>query len=347
VSDPTEVEKPDGGRAGSAATVAPDGLWRRLTVAHSFEWISAIGLFVALIALCVVVTTQSEFFLTTGNLVNVGRATAYLGVVSAAATLVLICGELDLSVGAIIALGGVASAQALHAGYGAGLSISAGLAVGVAAGLFNAGLIVGLGVNALICTIGTQFVFRGLAFIWTGGNAIDAFGYENFAHLGQSQVGGVYVSTIVMVVVFVVLGLLLSQTRYGSNIYTIGGSRIAARRVGVPVARVRTSVYVLSGAAAALGGIIVVSANGSASAVSGTGSELVIISAVIIGGTGLAGGRGNLVGTFLGVAFLGVLQNGMDLVGLQAFWQLFVQGVVLIVAITVDEQFRRRREREE
>jgi ribose transport system permease protein len=341
------LEEGNGGRAGSAAAVVPRGLWGRLTLAHSFEWMSALGLFVALLALGALVTTQSEFFLTTGNLVNIARATAYLGVVSAATTLVLICGELDLSIGAIIALGGVASAVVLQAGYPAGLAIAAGLGVGLLAGLVNAALIVGLGVNALICTIGTQFAFRGLAFIWTGGNALDAYGYSGFAHLGQGKIGGIYVSTIALVAVFIVLGLLLSQTRYGSNVYTIGGSRIAARRVGVRVNRVRTSVYLLSGVAAALGGIIVVSANGSASAVSGTGSELVIISAVIIGGTGLAGGRGNLVGTFLGVAFLGVLQNGMDIVGLQAYWQLFVQGLVLIVAITVDEQFRRRREREE
>jgi ribose transport system permease protein len=341
------VQESDGGRVGSAATIVPRGLWGRLTLTHSFEWMSALGLLVALLALGALVTSQSEFFLTTGNLVNIGRATAYLGVVSAATTLVLICGELDLSIGAIIALGGVASAVVLQAGYSGGLAIAAGLGVGLLAGLVNAALIVGLGVNALICTIGTQFAFRGLAFIWTSGNAIDAYGYSGFAYLGQGRIGGIYVSTIALVAVFIVLGLLLSQTRYGSNVYTIGGSRIAARRVGVRVNRVRTSVYLLSGVAAALGGIIVVSANGSASAVSGTGSELVIISAVIIGGTGLAGGRGNLVGTFLGVAFLGVLQNGMDIVGLQAYWQLFVQGVVLIVAITVDEQFRRRREREE
>ena len=340
-------QESDGGRAGSATTVAPRGLWGRPTLTHSFEWMSALGLLVALLALGALVTSQSEFFLTTGNLVNIGRATAYLGVVSAATTIVLICGELDLSIGAIIALGGVASAVVLQAGYSGGLAIAAGLGVGLLAGLVNAALIVGLGVNALICTIGTQFAFRGLAFIWTSGTAIDAYGYSGFAYLGQGRIGGIYVSTIALVAVFIVLGLLLSQTRYGSNVYTIGGSRIAARRVGVRVNRVRTSVYLLSGVAAALGGIIVVSANGSASAVSGTGSELVIISAVIIGGTGLAGGRGNLVGTFLGVAFLGVLQNGMDIVGLQAYWQLFVQGVVLIVAITVDEQFRRRREREE
>jgi ribose transport system permease protein len=227
------------------------------------------------------------------------------------------------------------------------VAIAAGLGVGLGAGLVNALLIVGLGVNPLICTIGTQFAFRGLAYIWTGGNALSAFGHSDFAYLGQGQVGGLYFSTILLVVVFAVLGFLLSETKYGSHVYAIGGSRVAARRVGIRVNRVRTSVYLLSGLAAALGGIIVTSANGSASPESGAGSELIIISAVIIGGTALVGGRGNLLGTALGVLFLGVLQNGMDLVGLQAFWQTFIEGAVLIIAITIDEQFRRRRSREE
>jgi len=208
-------------------------------------------------------------------------------------------------------------------------------------------LIVGLNVNPLICTIGTQFAFRGLAYIWTGGNSLSAYGYSGFAYLGQGKWGQVYFSTILMIAVFVVLGLVLSLTRYGAHIYAIGGSRVAARRVGIRVTRVRASVYLLSGVAAALGGIIITSANGSASPQSGLGDELFIISAVIIGGTSLMGGRGNLVGTFLGVLFLGVLQNGMDLVGLQAFWQMFIEGVVLVIAVTIDEQFRRRREREE
>ena len=135
-------QESDGGRAGSAATVVPPGLWGRPTLTHSFEWMSALGLLVALLALGALVTSQSEFFLTTGNLVNIGRATAYLGVVSAATTIVLICGELDLSIGAIIALGGVASAVVLQAGYSGGLAIAAGLGVGLLAGLVNAALIV-------------------------------------------------------------------------------------------------------------------------------------------------------------------------------------------------------------
>jgi ribose/xylose/arabinose/galactoside ABC-type transport system permease subunit len=250
-------------------------------------------------------------------------------------------------VGAVVALGGVAAAEVLGAGYSGGLAIAAGLGVGLLAGAVNAGLIVGLGVNALIGTIGTQFAFRGLAYIWTSGNSLNAYGYSGFAYLGGAKVGSIYFSTILMVAVFVVLGFVLGQTRYGSHIYAIGGSRVAAKRVGIRTGRVRASVYLLSGAAAALGGLIVTSADGSASPQAGIGDELLIISAVIIGGTALVGGRGNLIGTFLGVMFLAILQNGMDLVGLQAYWQIFIEGVVLIIAITIDEQFRRRREREE
>ena len=314
---------------------------------HGFQWLSAAGLAVALGVLIAIISSQSPFFLTQGNWINIGRAVAYDGVVAAATTLVLICGELDLSIGAVLALGGVAGAEVIGAGYPGGVAILAGLGVGLAAGAINAGLIVRLNVNPLICTIGTSFTFYGLAYIWTSGNSLNAFGYSGFAYLGQARIGPIYFSTVLLVAIFVVLGLVLGQTRYGSQIYTIGGSRLAARRVGIKVDRVRTSVYLLSGVAAALGGLIIVSANGSASPGSGTGEPLIIISAVIIGGTALVGGRGNVVGTFLGVTFLGVLQNGMDLVGLQAYWQEFIEGLVLIVAITIDEQFRRRGQREE
>jgi ribose transport system permease protein len=347
-SESQQLKERDGGLAGSeAAVTAPPSLWQRITVTHSFEWLSALGLAVALGVLVIVIITQTPYFLTTGNFVNTGRAIVGTGVIAAAMTLVLVCRELDLSVGAVMALGGVASAEVLGAGYSGGLAILTGLAVGLGAGAVNALLIVPLNVNPLICTIGTQFAFRGLAYIWTSGNSLNAFGYSGFAYLGQGKWGTLYFSTILMLAVFVLLGLVLSQTRYGAHIYAIGGDRVAARRVGIRVARVRTSVYLLSGVAAALGGIIITSANGSAAPQAGLGDELLIISAVIIGGTSLLGGRGNLVGTFLGVVFLGVLQNGMDLVGLQSFWQMFIEGVVLVIAVTIDEQFRRRRERVE
>ncbi len=266
-----EQEQAGGGVGRDAAS---EPMWRRLALTHSFEWMSAVGLAVALVLLIVVISTQTSFFFTTGNFVNVGRAAVETGIAAAAMTLVLVCGELDLSVGAVIALGGIAAAEALGAGYSGGVAIAAGIGVGILAGAANAALIVGLGVNALIGTIGTQFAFRGLAYIWTNGNSLNAYGYSGFAYLGEGKVGAVYFSTILMVAVFVVLGLVLGQTRYGSHIYAIGGSRVAAKRVGIRTGRVRASVYVLSGAAAALAGLVVTSANGSASPQTGTGDEL-------------------------------------------------------------------------
>jgi ribose transport system permease protein len=320
----------------------------RQVVAHSFEWASAAGLAVALVVLMVIISLKSPFFLTRSNFINIGRAITYDGVVAAVMTLVLVCGELDLSVGAVIALAGIASAKALGAGYSGGVAILFGLGVGLVAGGINAVLIVRLNNNSLICTIGTSFAFYGLAFIWSAGNAVNAYGFSGFSYLGNgTMLGGIYFCTILLFVIYIVFGLVLSKTRYGSQIYAIGGSRLAARRVGIKVDRVRTSVYLLSGAAAALGGIIVVSADGSASATSGTTDALTIIAAVIIGGTALVGGRGNLIGTFLGITFLGVLQNGMDLLSIQSYWQEFIEGVVLVVAITIDEQFRRRGQRSE
>ena len=167
-------EKQELGGGADAAAGLP--VWRRLAVTHSFEWMSAAGLGVALIVLMVVISAQSPFFFTSGNFINIGRAAVESGIPAAAMTLVLVCGELDLSVGAVFALGGIAAAELLNAGYSGGLAIAAGVGVGVGAGLVNALLIVGLGVNPLICTIGTQFAFRGLAYIWTSGNALNANG---------------------------------------------------------------------------------------------------------------------------------------------------------------------------
>jgi ribose transport system permease protein len=337
----------EGGGESFAATLAESSLRSRIALAHSFEWVSAVGLAVALGVLMVIISVESPFFLTHGNFINIGRAMTYDGVVAAIMTLVLVCGELDLSVGAVIALGGIASAETLNSGYNGLLAILVGLLVGLACGLVNAGLIVRLNVNPLICTIGTQFAFYGVAYIWSSGNSVNAFGFSDFSFLGNGTIDGVYYCTILMFVLYIACGFVLGKTRYGSQIYTIGGSRIAARRVGIKVDRIRTSVYLLSGVAAALGGIIVVSADGSASATFGTTDPLIIISAVIIGGTALVGGRGNLIGTFLGIAFLGVLQNGMDLLSIQSYWQEFIEGIVLVSAITIDEQFRRRRQRGE
>lgn len=329
-------------------TPVPDLTWsrrasaRRLQAILASERLNQVGLGTALMILVVVISRESPFFLTEGNILNIGRAIAITGIIAAVTTMVLVAGELDLSIGAVMAIGGIAAAKALEAGAPVFVVIIVGLAVGFVCGLVNALLVVGIGVNALIATIGTQFVWRGLSFIWTEGVPVPTFENTGFAYLGQGEVRSIPVSVIVLVASFVVISAIMSLTKFGSHIYSIGGSRDASRLSGVPVMRVRVAVYVLSGIAAAVAGTILASANGSANAISGSGVELTIIGAVILGGTALIGGRGSVLGTLLGIIFLGALANGMNLIGLAAYWQIFIQGLVLIIAVTIDELVRKR-----
>jgi ribose transport system permease protein len=294
------------------------------------------GLAAALVILAVIVQSQSEFFLRQNNLLNIGRAVAVTGLVAAVTTIVLIAGELDLSIGAALGLGGIVSATMLTNGQPLIVVLLSGILTGAAVGLLNAGLIVGAGINPLIATLGTMFALRGAAYIWTDGSSVITFPFEDFKFLGGGRIAEIPFSVIVLLGVFAIVGAILTWTRFGSNVYAIGGDRDASRLAGVPVRRVRVIVYLLSAISAAFAGMMLASVNGSADPISGTGIELVVIGSVILGGTALTGGRGGVLGTLLGVIFLGALANGMNLLGLPAYWQIFLQGVVLIGAVLLD-----------
>jgi ribose transport system permease protein len=186
-----------------------------------------------------------------------------------------------------------------------------------------------------------MFALRGAAYIWTNGSSVVVFGNDEFGFLGNGKIAGIPFSVVVLGLVFVLVGAILTWTRFGSNVYAIGGDRDASRLAGVPVRRVRVTIYLLSAVAAAFAGMMLASVNGSADPISGTGIELVVIGSVILGGTALTGGRGGVVGTLLGVIFLGALANGMNLMGLPGYWQIFVQGVVLIAAVVLDKLVNR------
>jgi ribose transport system permease protein len=305
------------------------------------RFVNIAGLALALVVLGIIVQSQSEFFLRQNNLLNIGRAVAVTGVIAAVTTIVLIGGELDLSIGAALGLGGIVAATVLDQGAPLIVVLAAGLITGLVVGLLNAGLIVGIGVNPLIATLGTMFALRGAAYIWTNGSSVVVFGNDEFGFLGNGKVAGIPFSVIVLGAVFVLVGAILTWTRFGSNVYAIGGDRDASRLAGVPVRRVRITIYLLSAVAAAFAGMMLASVNGSADPISGTGIELVVIGSVILGGTALTGGRGGVVGTLLGVIFLGALANGMNLMGLPGYWQIFVQGVVLIAAVVLDKLVNR------
>jgi ribose/xylose/arabinose/galactoside ABC-type transport system permease subunit len=301
-----------------------------------------IGLAAAIVLVIVVFSIASPYFFDIKNFYNIGRAVAVDGIVAAVSTIVLVSGGLDLSLSAVMALGGIVAAEVIGVVDSAPLAVVAAAIVGTLAGLFNALLIVGVGINPLIATIGTQFTIRGAIFMWTGSVPLSLFGHSGFLAFGNGFVAGVPSAVLLLLAIFVLVWLVMRFTRFGSRVYALGGSEAATALSGIPVAQLRATIYALSACSAAFAGALLASVNNAGYPNVGIGAELTILSAVILGGTALTGGRGTVVGTFLGVLLLGVLANGLNLLGARAEVQMFVQGVVLILAVTVDE-FRRRR----
>jgi len=300
------------------------------------EHANVIGLAVTLIALCVFFAYKSPHFFTVSNALVIGTAVSVVVIMAVVQTIVLISGGLDISITSVLALSSIATALALSHGAPLLVALLAGVAVGAAAGLVNSALIVLIGVNALIATIATQFAFRGVAFLSTDGNAVDLSQRRNFTRIGNDRFLDVPIPIwIAAGMCLLVIGT-LRFTRFGSNVYSVGGSGEAARLAGIRVGRLRVLIYVLSGISAAVAGIVLTSLNQAAFPGAGSGDELTVIAAVILGGTALMGGRGSAIGTLLGVMMLGVLANGLNLLSVQAFWQIFIQGVVLILAVAFD-----------
>jgi ribose/xylose/arabinose/galactoside ABC-type transport system permease subunit len=331
--------------AGAALGAEQPGWRARLRGAVASERADTAGLLLGLVALGLVFTIKSPYFFSIENFSAVGVAISMYVVVASVQTIVLVSGGVDLSITSTLALSGLVAQWVLQHGAPLSAQLAVAIAVGAVVGLVNAVVIVGVGVNPLIATIGTGFAVRGLAYIWTKGKYADYFSGKSLNWLGTGTLLTVKVPILIMLAVFVTVGLWMRFTRFGSRVYAIGGSEYAARMAGISILRLRTLVYVLSGISAGFGGVLLTAMNGTSFPQAGLGEELLILGAVIIGGTSLAGGRGTVWGTFLGVCLLGVLQNGLNLVGVQSYWQTFIQGIILVLAVTSDEIRRRARGR--
>ena len=320
----------------SSGAVAASGVPPKGSVVRRVAASQSSGLLAGNAVLFVALAISAPDFLTTANFQSTATLAAYTGVMSAVATLVLIAGGLDLSVGAVAVLGGQAAAVALSNGASTLGAIGAALGIGAAAGLLNAGFVVGLGINPLIATIGTAFVLRGLALEWTDGTST-TIEDKTILDLGSATWLGVPEATYVMVAVFRLVGFVLRFTKLGSNFLAAGSNPIATRRAGVSVWRTLTIVYLLSGVSAGFAGLMLIGYQGSSIPYAAVGIELTVLSAVVLGGTGLVGGSGSVVGTFLGVVLLALVSSGLTALSAQAYWALIIQGAVLILAMTVDD----------
>ena len=345
-SDPRRTAGPGSPGKASGTTRPATVPWTtRLRRSFVFGRFELVGLVLALAALCAIFTHFSPFFMTSPNLKAIGVAVSLTGILAAAQTVVIVSGSIDLSFAAILALTGIAAQKILTLGAPFPVVVAGALLVGLACGLVNAAIVVWGGVNPLIATIGTGFSFRGLAFIWLEYDTLPYFDGTALNYIGNGRIYGVPFPAILCASAIAAIWMLMRFTRFGSRVYAVGGSESAARLAGVSVARLRIKIFALSGLAGAVGGLLLTSLNGTAFPDAAVGDELFVIAAVILGGTALLGGRGSVIGTTLGVLILGVLANGMNLLGVSPFWQVFLSGAILILAVVVDEQRKRAEQR--
>ena len=279
-------------------------------------------------------------FLSVDTLLLVLNQSAIYGVASVGMTFVIVSGGIDLSVGSLIAFGGVVCAlvtQKLGAGWGAmtfGWFIA--LAAGIAAGGVSALFITRFEIPPFIATLAIMSSFRGLGFLIVKGKPVFDVP-ERYTFLGRHMIGGtVPIGVIILVVVFVVGAVLLNTTRFGRHVRAIGGSEESARLSGVPVNRVKWTVYCMSGALAVLAGLMLSSKMKSGDPTVGVGDELQVIAAVVVGGTSLTGGRGTIMGTFLGLLIIAVLATGLTWIGMESFGQQVILGIVILGAVLLD-----------
>ena len=299
------------------------------------------GTLVGLFLLGALLSYLSPFFLTTSNLLNVMEQTAINAVIAVGMTFVILSAGIDLSVGSIAALSGVVMADRLHAGWPLLPAILAGLFTGALCGLFSGVLITRGKLPPFIATLGMMSVARGAALLFTDGRPISGFD-ESLRWLSTGRLLGIPVPVLLTIVLYAFAIVLLNRTRFGRYVYAIGGNEEATRLSGVSVTLHKTAVYVLSGITAAMGAVLLTARLNSAQPIAGMMYELDAIAAVVIGGTSLTGGLGTLGGTLIGALTMGVLRNGLNLLGISSFLQQIVIGLVIIAAVLMDSLVKKR-----
>ena len=294
------------------------------------------GIAWGLIGMCIILTFLTPFFLTERNLLNVARQSSINAIIAAGMSIVIISGGIDLSVGSVLALSSCVMAIPLKAGWPLEVCLLLGLGIGAVVGLANGVLITKGNLPPFIATLGMMSMARGAALVLLIGTPIAGFN-SNFRWIGEGYIGPIPLPVVIAAVVYLILQLVMTQTRLGRYTYSIGGNEEAARLSGVNITVQKDAIYVIGGVCAALAGIILTARLGSAQPIAGVGYELDAIAAAVIGGTSLSGGRGNLIGTIVGALIMGVLRNGLNLLDVSPFWQQFVIGAVIVLAVLADE----------
>lgn len=297
-----------------------------------------VSLLIAIALLVIIIGTQNPLFFTIPNLRVIGTAIAISGLLAVVQTVVIIMGALDISVGSVAGLASVTSAMIFTVA-GPVLGVAGAVALGMACGLLNGCIIVFGRVNPVIATLATLAAYKGVAQLVSDGRAQGYTGNDPFfVFAARGTILGIPSLIWVLVVVALLVHILLRYTSIGRNIYAVGGNDVASRLAGININRYILGVYVLTGAVAAIAGVLITARTGSGQPVSGSeGLELEAITAAALGGAALKGGKGTVAGTLLAVVLLGILTNGMTLLGVNTFWQNVAKGALLVVAVVIQQ----------
>ncbi len=312
------------------------------TWSHVGQYVQRSGLLLAFLVLCVILARLSDRFLTLPNILNVLRQSSINGIIAVGMTLVILTRGIDLSVGAVLALTAVITAELLVLGLPPVSASIIGMLAGGLLGLFNGVIVTVFHLPAFIATLGTMTFARGLALNFTQGKPVTGLP-EAFRWLGTGFIAMVPVPVIAAGMVFLIAAVVLKGTVHGERIYALGNNPEAARFTGIPVKAYITMMYVITGILTALAGQILVGRLDSAQPVMGMGYEFNAIAAVVVGGTSLAGGSGGIAGTIIGVLIIAVINNGLNLLNVPSFWEQVVRGVVIASALLVHRASARKK----
>ena len=299
------------------------------------------GTLIGLAVLCAILWILTPYFLTVSNLLNVAEQTSINAIVAVGMTFVILSGGIDLSVGSIVALSGVVLGEALRSGQPMPVALVLAALVGLACGLGNGALVSWGGLPPFIVTLGTMSIARGAALLFTEGRPVSGFD-ASFRALATGRIGFVPAPVIATILVYAAAHFVLTRTTFGRYVYAIGGNEEATRLSGVPIRFHKTMIYGVSGLMSAMAAIILTARLNSAQPIAGMMYELDAIAATVIGGTSLMGGEGSLGGTLVGALIMGVLRNGLNLLGVSSFLQQIVIGGVIVVAVLLDTILKRR-----
>ena len=295
------------------------------------------GIFLVFLAICVILSFLSPAFLTVRNVLNVLRQVSITGIMGVGMTFVILTGGIDLSVGSLLALAGcLAAGLGVRHGASPFVMTVVPILVVTCLGVLVGFIISKFKVPPFVATLGMMSAARGLTLIYTDAYPISGLS-RAFRNLGSGMVGPVPVPIIIYLVVVAIGAIVLSQTKFGRYVYAIGGNEEAVRLSGINTSRYKVAIYGISAFTAALSGVILAARLNSGQPTAGQGYELDVVAAVVIGGTSLQGGRGSVLGTFIGALLIGVLTNGFNLMNISPFYQQVVKGVIIVAAVIMEQ----------